>query len=295
MSKLFKFLKPYAGAVLAIFAVLMVQAYCDLSLPTYTSDIVNVGIQQGGIDEKVPEVLTEEDLNHLLLFVPSDEKDTVTGAYEETKETYDYDGKVYQLKNTVKEDETKTEELADLLGKPMLLAAGFDSGSDMTKQMETQMKKQMKAQMETQMKGQMPEGMENMPNADAMQMPDIDSMSIYEIFQIMPAEQREAVASEIEKKLDSMPEMMVEQSAPLYMKQVYKRLGVNTDKIQTDYILSTGGKMLALAALGMFASILVGLLAAAWAQVWDVDFAEMYSVKSLHFPTENLISFQRHR
>lgn len=262
MSKLFKFLKPYAGAVLAIFAVLMVQAYCDLSLPTYTSDIVNVGIQQGGIDEKVPEVLTEEDLNHLLLFVPSDEKDTVTGAYEETKETYDYDGKVYQLKNTVKEDETKTEELADLLGKPMLLAAGFDSGSDMTKQMETQMKKQMKAQMETQMKGQMPEGMENMPNADAMQMPDIDSMSIYEIFQIMPAEQREAVASEIEKKLDSMPEMMVEQSAPLYMKQVYKRLGVNTDKIQTDYILSTGGKMLALAALGMFASILVGLLAA---------------------------------
>lgn len=262
MSKLFKFLKPYAGAVLAIFAVLMVQAYCDLSLPTYTSDIVNVGIQQGGIDEKVPEVLTEEDLNHLLLFVPSDEKDTVTGAYEETKKTYDYDGKVYQLKNTVKEDETKTEELADLLGKPMLLAAGFDSGSDMTKQMETQMKKQMKAQMETQMKGQMPEGMENMPNADAMQMPDIDSMSIYEIFEIMPAEQREAVVSEIEKKLDSMPEMMVEQSAPLYMKQVYKRLGVNTDKIQTDYILSTGGKMLALAALGMFASILVGLLAA---------------------------------
>ena len=48
MSKLLKFLKPYAGAVLAILCVLIVQAYCDLSLPTYTSEIVNVGIQQGG-------------------------------------------------------------------------------------------------------------------------------------------------------------------------------------------------------------------------------------------------------
>ena len=48
MRKLFKFLKPYRGAVLAIFCVLIVQAYCDLSLPTYTSDIVNVGIQQKG-------------------------------------------------------------------------------------------------------------------------------------------------------------------------------------------------------------------------------------------------------
>ena len=54
MIKLFKFLKPYGGAVLAILCVLVVQAYCDLSLPTYTSDIVNVGLQQKGIDEKVP-------------------------------------------------------------------------------------------------------------------------------------------------------------------------------------------------------------------------------------------------
>lgn len=51
MGKLFKFLKPYAAAVAAIICILVVQAYCDLSLPTYTSDIVNVGIQQGGIDE----------------------------------------------------------------------------------------------------------------------------------------------------------------------------------------------------------------------------------------------------
>ena len=67
MRKLFKFLKPYAGSVLAIFCVLIVQAYCDLSLPTYTSDIVNVGIQQKGIDEKVPYVIGGEDFEHLLM------------------------------------------------------------------------------------------------------------------------------------------------------------------------------------------------------------------------------------
>ena len=66
MGKLLKILKPYAGAVAVILCVLIVQAYCDLSLPGYTSDIVNVGIQQGGMDEKVPEQIGEEDLEKLL-------------------------------------------------------------------------------------------------------------------------------------------------------------------------------------------------------------------------------------
>ena len=78
MSKLLKFLKPYAGAVLAILCVLIVQAYCDLSLPTYTSEIVNVGIQQGGIDETVPDTISEEDLDHLL--VPDSSASSASGG-----------------------------------------------------------------------------------------------------------------------------------------------------------------------------------------------------------------------
>ena len=69
MRKLFKYLKPHAKAVALIVVVLIVQAFCDLSLPSYTSDIVNVGIQQGGIDESMPKAVTEEDMNKLLLFV----------------------------------------------------------------------------------------------------------------------------------------------------------------------------------------------------------------------------------
>ena len=199
MSKLLKFLKPYAGAVLAIFAILMVQAYCDLSLPTYTSDIVNVGIQQGGIDEKVPEVLSEEDLGRLLALLPAKQQETVKDAYEESRETYVYEGKVYRLKDAVKNEEKQTEKLKEILGKPMLISMGMDAGAKM---------------------------------------------------------------QDMEKSDMEIPDMMLEQSAPLYIRRAYENLGMDTDKIQTDYILSTGGKMLGLAALGMLASILVGLMAA---------------------------------
>ena len=69
MRKLFKHLKPYATTIAVIVMVLIVQAYCDLSLPSYTSDIVNVGIQQGGIDEDIPDAIAEKEMDKLLLFV----------------------------------------------------------------------------------------------------------------------------------------------------------------------------------------------------------------------------------
>lgn len=204
MSKLFKFLKPYAGAVAAIICVLIVQAYCDLSLPGYTSDIVNVGIQQGGIDENVPEYIGEEDLDKLLLFVPSENVQTIREAYEEDETgDYGYDGTVYRLKESVLEDDEKLSKLAEIMGRPMLFEAGFESGSDETKAMEMQMKEQM----------------------------------------------------------EDMPDTIVEQAATSYIKTAYENIGLDTDSMQNQYVLRTGGKMLALAALGMIASILVGLMA----------------------------------
>lgn len=148
MIKLFKFLKPYGGAVLAILCVLVVQAYCDLSLPTYTSDIVNVGLQQKGIDEKVPEMIGEEDLDHLLLFVPAEKQETVKEAYVAKEAVSEnYEGNVLELAEDVKEDKDRVEELSEILGRPMLLCSGFDSGSDSAVEMEKQMKQQMEEQM----------------------------------------------------------------------------------------------------------------------------------------------------
>ncbi|KMZ53668.1 ABC transporter ATP-binding protein [Dorea sp. D27] len=279
MSKLIKFLKPYVGAVFAILCVLIVQAYCDLSLPTYTSDIVNVGIQQGGISETVPEEIGEDDLDKLLLFVASDKQDTVKDAYAVSKKDYDYDGKVYTLKHAVRDDSKKLDKLSGILGRPMLLVSGFESGSDMTKKMQEEMKSQMKSQMQAQVEAQINEQIEaqaagqNLPEAAKEQMkqqaveqaqsqlPDVDSMSVFEMFENMEPDQRNEAIAQIEKNMVSMPETMVEQAATTYIKNAYSNIGIDTDVKQNNYILYTGAKMLALAALGMMASILVGLLA----------------------------------
>ena len=237
MGKLFKFLKPYAAAVAAIICILVVQAYCDLSLPTYTSDIVNVGIQQGGIDETVPDTISKKDLNHLLLLVPSDRQKTVKNAYTESVEKYDYNGTVMELKASVKEDEKKMDRLSEILGKPMLMAAGFDSGSDMTQKIEEQMR--------TQMSG----------------IPNVDKMDIYDMLEFMGAEGRNALIGQMDQQMDSMQDSMIAQAAAGYIKDAYTHIGIDTDQIETTYILHTGAKMLALAFLGMAASILVGLLA----------------------------------
>ncbi len=260
MRKLFKFLKPYAGAVTAILCVLIVQAYCDLSLPTYTSDIVNVGIQQGGVDEKVPDVISEEDLRHLLAFVSSDQRQIIERSYEESEDEYECNGVVLKLKQSVKDDDGKYRELEELLGKPMLLAAGFDSESDMAVQMREQMKSQMQGQVSEIPDVQMPEGQEQSFNPQ-QGLPDPEGMSVYDILDMMDPVQRESIVTGIMEQIDRLPDMMVEQSAPLYIRSAYENVGLNTDQIQTRYILATGGKMLALAALGMAASILVGLMA----------------------------------
>ena len=272
MIKLFKFLKPYGGAVLAILCVLVVQAYCDLSLPTYTSDIVNVGLQQKGIDEQVPEMIGEEDLDHLLLFVPAEKQETVKEAYVAKEAVSEnYEGNVLELAEDVKEDKDRVEELSEILGRPMLLCSGFDSGSDSAVEMEKQMKQQMEEQMKEQAdrqlqemsaSGQAPDGQpEELRERTEAQMPDVSQMTIYEIFGMMEESQRDAAIESIEEQLAVMPETMVEQSAAVYIAGAYEKLGVDLDRRETRYILVTGAKMLALAALGMLASILVGLLA----------------------------------
>ena len=195
------------------------------------------GVQQGGIDEALPDTISKKDLNHLLLLVPSDRQKTVKNAYTESVEKYDYNGTVMELKASVKEDEKKMDRLSEILGKPMLMAAGFDSGSDMTQKIEEQMR--------TQMSG----------------IPNVDKMDIYDMLEFMGAEGRNALIGQMDQQMDSMQDSMIAQAAAGYIKDAYTHIGIDTDQIETTYILRTGAKMLALAFLGMAASILVGLLA----------------------------------
>lgn len=256
MGKLFRFLKPYAASICAIIAVLVLQAYCDLSLPAYTSDIVNVGIQQGGIDSSIPEEIRKEDMEKLFLFVTKEDQETVKESYRES-------GDRYVLKEDMKKDSAKSEELTEILGKPMLLVYGMENGSDSSEN--------------TNMMGEMPD---------------------FSMLAQMPEEQRMAWMNALEKKLDDMPDSMIDQAATLYIKQAYENLKIDTDKLQIRYMLKTGGKMLALAFLGMAASVLVGFLASRVAASTGRDLRSKVFQKVVgfsnaefdHFSTASLIT-----
>lgn len=235
MKNLFKYAAVYWKSMIAIVIVLLVQAYCDLSLPAYTSDIVNVGIQQNGIEEQVPEVISVEEMDRLLLFVPADDQEKVLDLFDE--DASGYEKEAYVLKDSVSEGDEALEEAEDILAGPMMLVSGFESGSDMTQQIEEQLRAGIPAEMLT------------------------GSEDIFDILGMLPQEQREAMISQMEEQMEEIPDTILEQAAVAYVRGAYEDVGMDVNEIQTGYLLRTGGKMAALAFLGMAASILVGFLA----------------------------------
>ena len=235
MKNLFKYAASYWKAMIAIILILFVQAYCDMSLPAYTSDIVNVGIQQGGIEDEIPEQIAREEMDKLLLFVSEEDGQKVMDAYEEDTESYEKDA--YVLKESVSGDEEQMKELQDILKLPMMMTAGFESGSDMTKEVESQLK------------SSLPDGTVS------------EDTTIFDIMKMLPGEQRTVMVEKMGEQMDDLPDTILDQAAVSYCKSVYQDLGMDMEKIQTGYLVKTGGMMIALAFLGMAASVLVGFLA----------------------------------
>lgn len=235
MGKLFKYLKTYWKMAFVILLVLLVQVYCDLSLPGYTSDIVNVGIQQAGVDDKIPEAISEEEMEKVLLFVQADDRQTVLDAYEKDENTYNQTA--YVLKENIQDNEEKTEELEEILSVPMMMTAGFEQGSDTTAKIEEQLRANIPAEM--------------LPK-DA---------TVFDILKMLPQEQLSQMTDKMKDQMDDMPDTIIEQAGISYIKTAYEDLGMDMNQIQFHYLFVTGGKMLALALLGMLASVLVGLLA----------------------------------
>ena len=263
MKNLFKYAASYWKAMIAIVLILVVQAYCDLSLPAYTSDIVNVGIQQGGIEDEVPRQIATEEMEKLLLFVSEDDQQTVMDAY--TEDNTSYKKEAYVLKDSVAEDEDMMEDLRDILQIPMMMTSGIESGSDTTKQMEDKLKEQMSQGMEQ----SMPQGadqtmQEGMPQGESQaesQAVSLDDMSMFDLLKMLPAEQRATMVEKIEEQMSEMPDTILDQAAVSFCRSAYKDLGMDMDQTQIHYLLKTGGQMAALALLGMAASILVAFLA----------------------------------
>ena len=263
MKNLFKYAASYWKAMIAIVLILVVQAYCDLSLPAYTSDIVNVGIQQGGIEDDVPRQIATEEMEKLLLFVSEDDQQTVMDAY--TEDNTSYKKEAYVLKDSVAEEENTMENLKDILQIPMMMTSGIEFGSDTTKQMEDKLKEQMSQGMAQSMPQgadrTMPEGMPQSESQTESQSVSLDDMSMFDLLKMLPAEQRATMVEKIEEQMSEMPDTILDQASVSFCRSAYKDLGMDMDQTQIHYLLKTGGQMAALALLGMAASIMVAFLA----------------------------------
>ena len=257
MKNLFKYAASYWKAMIAIVLILVVQAYCDLSLPAYTSDIVNVGIQQGGIEDDVPRQIATEEMEKLLLFVSEDDQQTVMDAY--TEDNTSYKKEAYVLKDSVAEEENTMENLKDILQIPMMMTSGIESGSDTTKQMEDKLKEQMSQGMAQSMPQgadrTMPEGMPQGESQAESQAVSLDDMSMFDLLKMLPAEQRATMVEKIEEQMSEMPDTILDQASVSFCRSAYKDLGMDMDQTQIHYLLKTGGQMAALALLGMVARV----------------------------------------
>ena len=246
-----KFLKKSAGYVVLIIALLFLQAYCDLSLPDYTSKIVNVGIQQSGIEDSVPEKIRKTSMDNLKLFMDEEDKETVDSFYEE-------DGDNLVLKDDVKSDER--DELNDILAKPMMIAASFSSGSDEVNEMLARMG--------------VPEG------TDPMQ-----------AIAQMPEEALTSMIEKISEKIDQMQPSILTQAGVAYVKSEYEAMGEDVDAIQMHYIKISGVKMLGMALITMLCAICVVFLSSRVAATLGHDLRNAVYNKVISFSSREYHKF----
>ena len=222
MIKLMKYLKKSAGYIVLIIALLFLQAYCDLSLPDYTSKIINVGIQQKGIEDSVPDKLRDSTLQNLQIFMDEDQKKEVSQNYTQEDDTW--------LLNDDISKETR-ENLNEDFSKAMMMVAAFSEDSEQGQAMAAQMG--------------LPEGTD--PLTALAQMPE---------------EAVQQIMSQMDEKLKDMPESIVTQAGVSFVASEYEALGKDVDAIQMHYILMSGIRMLAMALVIMLAAISVTFISA---------------------------------
>ena len=251
MIKLMKYLKKSAGYVVLIIGLLFLQAYCDLSLPEYTSKIINVGIQQGGIPDGVPEKLRQSTMDNLKLLMDEDTQKEILDAYV-------LDRDVYELKDDVTGD--KREELNDLLCKPLMMYTSFTSGSGESSQMMEKM--------------QIPEGTDQMQALAAM-----------------PEEAKQQMMEAVDEKLSEMPESILTQAAVSAVKAEYEAMSEDLDAIQMNYIRTSGIRMVLMALVIMLAAIAVTFLSARVAAALGHDLRDNVYRKVIHFSSNEYHKF----
>mgnify|MGYP000496871813 FL=1 len=219
MLKVFKYLKSSIFSVLAVILLLFVQAYLDLTLPDYTSKMVNVGVQQGGIENAAISEIGEDTLNTLVLLMDKSDAKYIMNHYEKT-DTYKGED-IYELK-----EDSNVDKISSIMAKPMMILSYASQEANSSSDSDT-------------VSFDLPEG-----------------VSLSQALSMMGDAEREKMLQQIDKKIKDIPDTIVDQAAVSYVKAEYQRIGVDTDHIQTMYILKVGLIMLGIA----FSAMAVGIL-----------------------------------
>lgn len=244
MLKILTNLKQSWMSVIIIISLLVLQAICDLTLPDYTSKIVNVGIQYGGIENVAPNVITKKTMDDLLFF--TDEDEYILSSYSElNKNTLDekeynkilkiYPGidkeEVYKLNDLEEQD---IQKLNSIMAKPLMILS-YLNNEENVKQLSLQIL-----------------GQERVPG----------NLTLIDVLKGLSEKHFNMAFEGIEEKINNMPETIIEQSAIQEVKYEYSKLGVDAQSMQNRYIFISGLKMIGIAAVIMVSGIIIILLSA---------------------------------
>ena len=240
MRLLKTYLKPFAALVLACILLLFGQAMCDLTLPNVMSDIVNTGIQLGGVDEAAPAVLNQQAVDLLTLFMNDAEAGTFKNAYTPVEHGSDEETKLAKTYENIKDmdavalsEDADVQAVGDAYGKAAYAFMTFlkDYGAQTGQAVDTESGVQ-----------------------------DMDMRQLYAVIPMLQQMPKETFSEAIDSA-ENAQSMIGSQVGATFTKLFYKELGVDLDAKQVHYIVITGLEMLGIALLGVLAAVLVGFFA----------------------------------
>ena len=240
MKLLKTYLKPFAALVLACILLLFGQAMCDLTLPNLMSDIVNTGIQLGGVDEAAPAVLNQQAVDLLTLFMSDAEAGTFKNAYTPVEHGSDEETKLAKTYENIKDmdavalsEDADVQAVGDAYGKAAYAFMAFlkDYGAQTGQAVDTESGVQ-----------------------------DMDMRQLYAVIPMLQQMPKETFSEAIDSA-ENAQSMIGSQVGATFTKLFYKELGVDLDAKQVRYIVMKGLEMLGIALLGVLAAVLVGFFA----------------------------------
>lgn len=240
MKVLKTYLKPFAALVLACILLLFGQAMCDLTLPNLMSDIVNTGIQLGGVDEAAPAVLNQQAVDLLTLFMNDAEAGTFKNAYTPVEHGSDEETKLVKTYENIKDmdavalsEDADVQAVGDAYGKAAYAFMTFlkDYGAQTGQAVDTESGVQ-----------------------------DMDMRQLYAVIPMLQQMPKETFSEAIDSA-ENAQSMIGSQVGATFTKLFYKELGVDLDAKQMHYIVMKGLEMLGIALLGVLAAVLVGFFA----------------------------------